>query len=290
VNDRLRALWDFDDLDASEARFRAQLDEEATPSGQAEVLTQLARVEGLRGDFDAGERLIEEAGSLVGASPVAGARVDLERGRLRRSRGDRTDALPLFETAFETAREAGEPFIAVDAAHMAALAAPDNAGFTAWTSRGIEIAEATTEPSVRYWLGALLNNLGWQQFENGDLEAALASFERALGERERDPQNRQAIELALYAVAKTLRSLGRPSEGLSLLERAQASAATDDRTDPWVHEELAETYAALGRKADTREHAERALALLPDADADFEADGERAARLRSMAAETAEAP
>jgi tetratricopeptide (TPR) repeat protein len=289
VSDRLRALWDFDDLDASEARLRLQLDEEASPSGQAEVLTQLARIEGLRGDFDAGERLITEAEARAGASAVAGARVDLERGRLRRSSGDPAVAMPLFEKAFDAALGAGELFIAVDAAHMAALVAPDAAGLTKWTVKGIEIAESS-EPSVRYWLGPLLNNLGWQQFESGDFEAALASFQDALEERERDPENRQAIELALYAVAKTLRSLGRANEGVTVLTRALASAAIDARTDPWVHEELAETCAVLGRKADARKHAERALALLPDADPEFERDDDRAARLREIAAEIVEAP
>ena len=47
MGDRLRPVWDFDDLDASRTRFRALLDEETTDVGRAEVLTQLARVEGL---------------------------------------------------------------------------------------------------------------------------------------------------------------------------------------------------------------------------------------------------
>ena len=47
--DRLRPFWDFDDLDGSEHRLREQLDRETSDSGRAEVLTQLARVEGLRG-------------------------------------------------------------------------------------------------------------------------------------------------------------------------------------------------------------------------------------------------
>ena len=45
MSDRLRSLWDFDDLDASEQRLRTQLDEETTDVGRAEVLTQLARVQ-----------------------------------------------------------------------------------------------------------------------------------------------------------------------------------------------------------------------------------------------------
>ena len=51
--DRLRHLWDFYDLDATEQRLRAQLEHESEAAGRAEVLTQLARVVGLRNDFDA---------------------------------------------------------------------------------------------------------------------------------------------------------------------------------------------------------------------------------------------
>ena len=289
MTDRLRALWDFDDLDATERRLRAQLDAERADSGRAEVLTQLARVHGLRGDFERGEQLLAEAQSSAGGSAVAGARVDLERGRLRRSSGDVVPALPLFERAFDTALAAGESFIAVDSAHMAAITASDHEGFTGWTERGIEIAQGA-DPTVRYWLGPLLNNLGWHLYEKCRYDEALDAFERALGERESDPNNRQAIEIALYAVAKTLRALGRARDGVPLLERAIASAAIEDRTDPWLHEELAETYASLGRKADAREHAEQALVLLPEADPDFEAGGERASRLRVLAAQVAEAP
>ena len=71
--DPLRPYWDFDDLDATEARFRDL---------RAEALTQLARVAGLRDDFDAGDRLLDD---VVEESPRVRVRVDLERGRLRRS-------------------------------------------------------------------------------------------------------------------------------------------------------------------------------------------------------------
>ena len=47
MGDRLRPLWDFDDLEASRERFLAQLAEETPDASRAEVLTQLARVESL---------------------------------------------------------------------------------------------------------------------------------------------------------------------------------------------------------------------------------------------------
>jgi tetratricopeptide (TPR) repeat protein len=132
-------------------------------------------------------------------------RVDLERGRLRRSSGDKESALPLFESAYASARDAGEDWLAADAAHMCALAAPDREGFLEWTSRGIELAESSE--AAAYWLGPLLNNLGWEHFDAGEHQQALEVFERALEVRERDPENQAAIEHARDAVAEARRAL-----------------------------------------------------------------------------------
>ena len=193
--DPLRPYWDFDDLDASEARFRAL---------RAEALTQLARVEGLRERYDEGHRLLDEVDD---ESPRVLIRVGLERGRLHRSSGDREAALPIFERAYEAAVEAGEDWLAGDAAHMCALAAADREGFVAWTNRGLELAHLSE--AAAYWAGPLLNNLGWDYFDAGEHEQALELFERALEVRLRDPENAAAIEHAREAVAEARRALGR---------------------------------------------------------------------------------
>jgi tetratricopeptide (TPR) repeat protein len=281
VGDPLRPLWDFDDLDATEQRFRALLEQDGAQ--RAAILTQLARVEGLRGRFAEGEMLLREAEAIAGASAADNARIELERGRLRRSSGDSDRARPLFESAVATALEAGEHFLAADAAHMAALVAPDRAGMRSWTERGIEIAQESADPDDAYWLGPLLNNLGWEQYEAGEYGSALETFQRALEARARSPERRAEIEIARYAVGKTLRALGRPAEAAGLLERAVFWAESEGRPDGWFHEELAEDYAALGRDADAREQAKLALRLLREADGAFERDTERVARLRSLA-------
>jgi tetratricopeptide (TPR) repeat protein len=281
VPDDLRPLWDFGDLDASEARFREALAEAESDERRAEILTQLARVEGLRDDFVAGERLVDEAAALAGASAVARARVDLERGRLRRSSGDRDAALPLFETAFRAALDAGRYFVAADAAHMAALASPGRAGLLAWTRRGLDVAEEH-EPA-RYWRGSLLNNLGWELYEAGGYAEAADAFERALHAREEDPGNPEPIALARYALGKALRALGRSAEAVPHLEDAVSWADGEGAPDGWYLEELALEYADLGRADKARAHARRALPLLEAADAAFADDAERATRLRELA-------
>lgn len=251
-----RDVWDFGDLDLSEARFRALVEEEESPAGRAALLTQLARIEGLRGEFGAGERLLVEAEALGGAE----AWVLIERGRLLRSSGNGPGALPLFEASFEQARAGGDGFLAADAAHMAALVGD----VEAWTARGVELAR---DGQGRYWLAPLLNNLGWSRYEAGDFDRAHEAFEEALAVRSEDPQQPHEREIARYAVGKTLRALGRVDEATDRLETAAAWATGAGVETPYIHEELAECYAAAGRRDEARVQAERALELFRDDEA-----------------------
>jgi tetratricopeptide (TPR) repeat protein len=269
VGDRLRPLWDFDDLDSSEARFRAQLEQETTDTGRAEVLTQLARIEGLRGQFEQCDELLDQAAALGGAE----VRVLLERGRRQRSSGQPGDGVSSFEQSFELARAASDDVLAVDAAHMLAIVGDSES----WTARAIEIAAPSDDPGVRYWLGPLYNNVGWSRYEAGDATGALEAFELALASRERDDSRPHSREIARYAVGKALRALGRIDEATAALEECVAWAAEAGVEDGYFHEELAEDYAALGRDADAREQARRALGLTSDDDLS------RAARLRDLA-------
>jgi tetratricopeptide (TPR) repeat protein len=254
--DRLRPLWDFDDLYATEQRFRAQLEREDSEAGRAEVLTQLARVHGLRGDFGECAGLLDEAESLSGAGTAAKVRIELERGRMHRSNGDSKVALPLFESAFRRAFQGGEHYLAGDAAHMAAIAVDDREVMESWTQRGLELG--ASEPDAAYWAGPLLNNLGWAYFDAAEYERALELFQRALEARERDPDNEEALAWAWYAVGQTLRKLGRADEAIAMLEQAVAWAERSGRPEAHFHEELAEDYAAAGRDNEAREHAARA--------------------------------
>jgi tetratricopeptide (TPR) repeat protein len=201
--DRLRPLWDFEDLDATEQRLREQLAQESTAEGRAEVLTQLARVESLQDAFDACEELLRDAEAVAGDSELVKVRVELERGRKLRSWGDGALAAALFESAFARATAIGENYFAGDAAHMVAISAPEK--MVEWTQRGLELAEA--EPDAAYWAGPLLNNLGWHYFDAGELNSALETFERALEVRKRDPSNPQAIQWAEEAVEETRKAL-----------------------------------------------------------------------------------
>ena len=199
MGDRLRPLWDFDDLEATRERFLAQLADETTDAGRGEVLTQLARVESLRDEFERCDELLDEAEAVGGVT----ARSLLERGRRERSSGQDGAGLAEFRRAFELAQASGDDVLAVDAAHMLALV--DDA--ERWTARGIEIAGASDDPGVRYWLGPLYNNIGWTRFDAGDQEGALEAFELALAARERDDPRESALQHARDAVDEARRAL-----------------------------------------------------------------------------------
>ena len=219
--DRLRPLWDPADLTASETRLRSALGKETSDAGRAEILTQLARVELKRGRPDEAHRFLNEADALAGETPVVRARVLLERGRVTRHFGDPDEAKRLLEQAVEAALAADQPFIAADATHSRALAGD----IVEWTNRGLGLA--ARYEGAAYWRGTLLINLGEWQWERGDRDGALASFENAMRTRERDGRNRGQLNYARYGVARSLRSIGRAGEAVPLLEQAMIGATAD---------------------------------------------------------------
>ena len=275
--ERLRALWDFDDLDGSERRFTEQLEAETAVDCRAEVLTQLARIAGMRGRFEDGNRLVEQAEALrpnvVGRprTDQAGARSPATLGR--RSRG----GVPLFESAYEIATDGGEHFLAADAAHMAALVDPD--GWSAWTDRGMatRLGRARCGPLAR--AAPEQPRLGSVRARRH--EGALDAFELALAAREEDHEREyaagdRALRRREGAPDARPRRGGRGAAGGG--RRLDADRA--GRPDGWFHEELAEAYAALGRHDEAREHATLAIPLLEKSDPSF---AERAGRVRGLA-------
>ena len=126
---RLDGLWDFDDPSISEQRFRRALDEAAAGSCVAyELTTQLARALGLQGRFDDAAALLDTVAAIGAAlPPVVRVRLALERGRVLHSAGDPAAAVGQFRDALALADGIGEDFLAVDAAHMLAIADRDRA-------------------------------------------------------------------------------------------------------------------------------------------------------------------
>ena len=274
--------WDFDDPAASEARFRDGL-ATATGDERLELLTQVARAQGLQRRFEAAHRTLDDVErEIAAAGPRAHVRLLLERGRVHRSGGAKERALPPFEEALERATQAHEAALAVDAAHMLAITVTDPAERMSWHERGIAMAERSDDPGARRWLPSLRNNLGWSHFEAGHHAEALAEFERALVER-RASGDVKATRIAEWAVARTLRALGRLEDALATQRRLLDEWRADGGRPPYVNAELGECLLALGREREAAPYFAEAHRLLSADEGFTSSEPERLARIRRLA-------
>lgn len=248
--------WNYDQPESTEAAFRALLPA-ARASGDhdylAQLLTQVARAQGLQLKFEDAAKTLNEAESLLtGEFTVARVRLLLERGRMLNSSKRREASVPLFRAAWDLAREIGADRLAVDAAHMLGIAEPGDKSVE-WNRTAIAYAEESRDPEARAWLGSLYNNLGWTHHDRGEFATALDLFREALAAREAEGKKPQ-IRIAHWCIARTLRSLGRTDEALAMQERLLAGLTADGAVDGYVHEEMAECLLALGREAEAKPH------------------------------------
>ncbi len=282
----LAELWDFQRPDETETRFRELLSNLQSPDDTGyytEVLTQIARTEGLQGKFEAAHATLDEAEKLVTPQAAkARLRYLLERGRVFNSSGEPAKAVPLFRDAWEFGQSTSEDGLTIDAAHMVAIAkqdAPDEA--LDWNLRALEYAEQSSSPGAQKWLGALYNNIGWTYFDREEYEKALEIHEKALAWRQSQGDVRSTL-IAEWSVARMLRALGRTEEALerqTKLEAAYRHHGLDP--DGYVFEELGECHLALGRPGHEAFFA-RAYELLSKDSWLVQNEAERVARIRQL--------
>ena len=279
------ALWDFQHPDASERAFHNLLPA-ALSSGNAtyhaELLTQIARAQGLQGHFDQAHTTLALAAQLLAnAAPGAHIRYFLERGRVFHSSGDNSQARPAFVDAWELARKHGEAAYAIDAAHMLGIVEPLEDQLL-WTERALGLAEETTDERARRWLGPLYNNLGWTYHDTGRYEEALDMFRRDVRFRHETGQIREA-RLARWAVGRTLRALEQYEEALRVQEALRNELECCGHEDGYVYEELGEILFATDQPDEARAYFRHAHALLSQDDWLAGHEPERLTRLRTLA-------
>ena len=276
----LDSWWDFQRPGASESRFVSELSKLPSESAAAlELKTQIARAQGLQRAFDAAHATLD---GVEKALPRAPARVRvrylLERGRVLNSSGNAENAVPLFRDALLRAQQAGEDFLAIDAAHMLGIAARP-ADRLKWDLEALAMTERTPDARSKRWLASLYNNIGWTYHERGEYAAALEYFDKALPAWEaRGDVN--AIRIAKWTIARALRSLGRYDEAWAIQRRLLAEREAAGEPSGYVYEELAEIELARGDDAAAKPWFAKAYVLL-SADPWLQAnEGARLDRLR----------
>ena len=275
----LATLWNYNQPDQSERDFRALLPlAQSNPAYELELLTQIARSQGLQHHFDEGHATLDQVEQRMTANSTAQVRYLLERGRLFNSADQPDKARALFEQAWEVAQQIGEAGYAVDAAHMLGIVdAPD----LTWNLKALELAENSPDERARRWRASLYNNIGWSYHDMSEYDKALSIFGKALRLRE-EQGDAELIRIARWAVARTLRSLNRLDEALAIQRENAAQIRRDGGNDGYVEEELGEILLAQGHAHEAKPHFARAYEQLSLDDWLVEHEPARIDRLREL--------
>ena len=276
------ALWDYNEPAETERRFRELLpDAERSEDLEyhAQLLTQIARCEGLQGHFDRSHATLDAAEKLISSHDLGLARVRyyLERGRAFNSSNQREKALTLFRQAHEAAVLQKRNRYIVDALHMIAIAEMEPAKQIEWNLKAISFAEETNE---RGWLFALYNNIGESYLSIGAYDKAFDFFARLARlqiERSGSPD--------IYTIkdqAKAARLAGRVEESISLIQPILDKLLSEEQDDGYIRQEFAEGLFALGKIEEAKPHFSRAYEFLSKDAWVLQNDSEGLARMQLL--------
>jgi tetratricopeptide (TPR) repeat protein len=276
------SLWDYNQPDRTEMRFREILLQipENVPAF-LELLTQIARAQGLQRKFDHAQQTLNQVERRLGNIPSRPrVRYLLERGRVFNTAGNPERARPLFEQAFEMAAQLSEDYYAVDALHMLAIIAPPDQSLKL-NLRAIKCAEDSRNEQARHWLGSLYNNTGWSLHNLGEHAKALEMFEKAEAWR-RSKGNAAEIRVAVWCVARALRSLNRLEEALSRQMDLKKDFDLVGESDGYVLEEIGECLLAMEQPEQAKNYFAEAYDILSQDAFLSEHEPERLARLKTL--------
>jgi len=280
----LKSIWDYRDPAATERRFRDLLPQSASdPAYHVELLSQIARTHSLRGNFAEAHALLDQAESLLKPDMQRPRiRCLLERGRTYNSDGKPQSALPLFQSAYRLACEHHFDFLAVDAAHMIAIAHPDPAEQLRWNLQTIDLVESSADLTLKSWLGPLYNNAGWTCHDRGDYAKSLELLQKARVYHD-EFGDAKAKFIARWSVAKLLRLNDRPGEAMEIQKTLESDMTAGNDPDGFVYEELGELYHLQNRHDVAREYFRKAYSLLEKVDWLVQSEPARVERIRKLA-------
>lgn len=276
------ALWDYSHPERSEAKFRELLLNipEDDPAF-LELLTQIARAQGLQRKFEKAHQTLDQVERRLGdsASRVK-VRYLLERGRVLNSSGHPDEAYPFFEQALDFAQQIADDFYMVDAIHMLAIVSPPNQSLN-HNLRAIQLAESSSQERARNWLGSLYNNTGWSYHDMGDYTSALGIFEKA-EVWQRSHGRVHETRIAVWTVARTLRSLGRFAKALSKQMDLKDEFTSAGEADGFVLEEIGECLLALQRDKEARPYFKKAYEVFCQDEWFMEHETDRLKRIKKL--------
>ena len=277
------ALWDYNNPARTEMKFREILLQ--VPENEPaflELLTQIARAQGLQHKFENAHQTLNQVERRLGNVPSRQRiRYLLERGRVFNSSGQPEKASPLFEQALSLAEKISEDFYAIDAIHMLAIVSQPEQSLDL-NLRAVECAEQARDEKARNWLGSLYNNLAWSYHDLGNYELALETFVKEEAWQISKGKINE-MRIAAWCIARTLRSMNRFEEALSRQMQLKKDFDTAGEKDGYVLEEIGECLLALNRRGEARPYFSAAYETLSQDVSLVVNDPHRLARLKTLA-------
>jgi tetratricopeptide (TPR) repeat protein len=279
------SLWNYDKPEETEKKFREILPQ-AESSGDTsyliQLLTQIARTEGLQMKFDDAHKTLDRAKSLgPEKNDVSNIRYLLERGRVYNSSKVTDKAKNLFLEAYDYGIAHNIDFFTIDAAHMMGIVEKDEESLN-WNRIAIKLAEDSPDERAKRWLGSLYNNTGWTYFDMKKYDKALDLFEKNIvWHTERN--SKMPLIIAKWSVARTLRAMDSVDKALNMqLGLIDELKEMELEQDGYIFEEIGECLLLKGKKEDSKPYFKQAYDLLSKDIWLQENEKERLARLKKL--------
>lgn len=266
----ISTLWDFNNPELSEQRFRSALSN-ASMDDILILQTQIARTYGMRSDFSQAQQILANIEPQVqSASVEAKVRYYLELGRTYSSvihspESQTTEVKELarsaFMRAFELAQNGKLDSLAIDALHMMTLVDTAPEKQVEWNRKAMTLMQSSSQQDAKKWEGSLHNNTGYALHLLGRYEDALLEFKLALAAHEQGG-NPQTIRIAHWMIAWTLRALGQLNEAIEIQLRLERECDEAGEPDLYVFEELELLYKALNNNEKAEFYAARRKATM----------------------------
>ena len=249
------AMWNYQYPDSTEIIFTEMLKglKDSSESSydaeyHAELLTQIARTQGLQGKFIQAHATLDSVKNMLNDNmKIAFMRYLLERGRVFNTSGEWEISKPIFMKAFNFGTENNLDIFTLDAAHMMGIVEPPEKQLE-WNLKALKIAEETSDTNCKGWLGPLYNNIGWTFHDLTEYHQALTYFQKGYDWR-MEIGDENGARIAKWTVGRCLRSLGKYDEAIKLQKEIQLEIKENKLSkDGYVFEELAELYLLKGNK------------------------------------------
>jgi tetratricopeptide (TPR) repeat protein len=279
----LDTIWNYQDPEASEARFRALLPRAKEQRAyHIELLTQLARSVCLQRRYDDAHAILDEAEAcLTDDLRRPRLRCHLERSRILNDTGHPQASIAQAQKARDIGDEIGELHLTADALHMIAYVVPDDEEAIHWHDVAIEFCEAhVADERMRRWLSTLYINVGDKYEALGRFAEGIDSVNEGI-----DVAEKLGLTTKVLRARCLLARLHRLDDRLAQAKTMIESVRNAGFAEGWVHEELAECLQAAGKPADAAREFRRAHELFSKDPWYPPTRMERLARIKRLAGE-----